>query len=85
MELERVIRTYTMEWTVRGILHPGSDVPGPDHNTGPREMAWILDTYRTLKGDQDINASACVTGKPLELNGIHGREDAVAKGIFYST
>ena len=50
-ELERIWRAYALEYAVRGFMSPMTDVPAPDMNSGPREMAWIMDTYRILKGD----------------------------------
>ena len=47
------------------FIGPGSDVPAPDMGTGPREMAWIKDTYTTMLNRDDMNGLACVTGKPL--------------------
>jgi len=83
-ELERVWRAFAYEYTRRGYITPMSDVAAPDMNSGPREMAWITDVYRGLKGDEDINANGVVTGKPLELGGIDGRTEATGLGMFYT-
>ncbi len=82
--LQRVTRRYTTELINKNFIGPGIDVPAPDYGTGAREMAWILDTYRTFKG-QDIDANACVTGKPVQLNGVRGRTEATGRGVFYAT
>ena len=61
---------------------PAQDVPAPDYGTGPQEMAWIKDTFEHLQPN-DINGSACVTGKPLEEGGIDGRQEATGLGVFF--
>ncbi|MCH8242382.1 MAG: Glu/Leu/Phe/Val dehydrogenase, partial [Planctomycetes bacterium] len=61
---------------------PAIDVPAPDYGTGPREMAWIADTYIAFKNDQ-IDALGCVTGKPVTSGGVRGRTEATGRGIFY--
>jgi len=81
-QLERITRRYTTELIKKNFIGPGIDVPAPDYGTGPREMAWILDTYMTFKGGE-IDAAGCVTGKPVNQNGIRGRNEATGRGVFY--
>ena len=67
----------------RDLIHPAQNVPAPDMGTGEREMAWIADQYRRM-ATTDINANACVTGKPLSSGGIHGRVEATGRGIQFA-
>ena len=81
-ELERITRRYTYELIKRNFIGSAIDVPAPDYGTGAREMAWIYDTYRTFSHGE-IDAAACVTGKPVNQSGIRGRNEATGRGVFY--
>jgi len=81
-QLEKITRRYTTELVRRNFIGPSIDVPAPDYGTGPREMSWIYDTYRSFHGD-NIDAAGCVTGKPVTQNGIRGRTEATGRGVFY--
>jgi glutamate dehydrogenase (NAD(P)+) len=80
--LERITRRYTYELVNRGMIGPGKDVPAPDYGTGPREMSWILDTYMSMNHGE-LDGIACVTGKPITMNGIRGRDEATGRGVYY--
>lgn len=82
-EMERITRKFAQELIKKDYISPSLNVPAPDMGTGTREMAWIADTYRMLH-PQDINAIACVTGKPASQGGIHGRVEATGRGVQYA-
>ena len=81
-ELERITRRFATELIKHDFLSPAENVPAPDMGTSPREMAWIADTYRTLRPN-DMNAIACVTGKPVAQGGLPGRLEATGRGVQY--
>lgn len=81
-ELQTITRRYTMELLKRNMIGPGIDVPAPDVNTSPREMSWIVDQYTKTFGYKDINAAAIVTGKPVHIGGINGRNSATGRGVW---
>jgi glutamate dehydrogenase (NAD(P)+) len=81
-ELEQVTRRYTAELIKKNFIGPGTDVPAPDYGTSSREMAWIADTYQAFNPGQ-IDALACVTGKPVSQSGVRGRVEATGRGVYY--
>ncbi len=79
---ERVTRRYTAELIRKNFIGPDIDVPAPDYGTGEREMGWIVDTYKNLKMNEG-DVYACVTGKPVSMQGIPGRKAATGRGVYY--
>jgi glutamate dehydrogenase (NAD(P)+) len=82
-EMEQITRRFAFELCKRDLINPSQNVPAPDMGTGEREMAWIVDQYRRMN-TTDINAAACVTGKPLNAGGIAGRVEATGRGVQYA-
>ncbi len=78
-ELERMTRRYTSE--IVNEIGPDSDIPAPDVNTNAQTMAWIFDTYSMNKGHSVLGI---VTGKPLDIGGSLGREEATGRGAFFT-
>jgi glutamate dehydrogenase (NAD(P)+) len=78
-ELERLTRAYTA--AMSDIFGVDKDIPAPDMNTGPQEMAWIVDEYSKIKGGF---TPGIVTGKPLFLGGSLGRVEATGRGVVVS-
>ena len=82
-DLELITRCFAAQMIKRDLIHPAQNVPAPDMGTGEREMAWIADQYSQMQ-PTDIDAKACVTGKPLTMGGIAGRTEATGRGIQYA-
>jgi len=80
--MERITRRFAFELIQKDYVNPATSVPAPDMGTGPREMAWIADTYMQHR-PEDINSLGCVTGKPVSLGGIPGRTEATGRGVVY--
>ncbi len=62
------------------VIGPSKDIPAPDVNTGPQEMAWIADEYALHAGQPE---PAVITGKPIELGGSLGRNAATGRGVAF--
>ncbi|MGA2935583.1 MAG: Glu/Leu/Phe/Val dehydrogenase [Syntrophobacteraceae bacterium] len=77
-EKERLARAYVR--ALARSLGVTKDVPAPDVYTTPQIMAWMMDEYETIVGE---NHPGVITGKPLALGGSKGRGDATARGGIY--
>jgi len=75
-EIERLTRAYAAR--IANEIGPYVDIPAPDVYTGPREMAWIMDTYSKIVG---APTPGVITGKPIELGGSLGRNEATGRGV----
>ena len=64
---------------MKDVIGPTTDIPAPDVNTNAKVMGWIMEEYSKYEGF----SPAIVTGKPLELFGSEGREEATGRGIMY--
>lgn len=80
MELERLSRAYMRSMV--NFVSPTRDIPAPDVNTNALIMAWMLDEYETIKRE---HCPGVITGKPIELGGSLGRDDATGRGAYLCT
>ena len=76
-ELETIARSFMGK--IEKVLGPQRDIPAPDVGTNAQTMAWMMDEYGKLHG----HTPACVTGKPISLEGSFGREAATGRGVAY--
>lgn len=79
-ELRKVTRRYISD--LGDLIGPYTDIPAPDVYTDARTMAWVYDTYSMMHPGR--NNLGVVTGKPLDLGGSHGREEATARGCLFA-
>lgn len=78
-ELEKITRGFID--AVHDMIGPDKDIPAPDMGTNAQVMAWALNQYEKFHGF----SPACITGKPLELHGSEGREEATGRGVTIVT
>jgi glutamate dehydrogenase (NAD(P)+) len=76
-ELQAITRSFLDK--IEKVLGPNRDIPAPDVNTNAQTMAWMMDEYGKLHG----HTPAICTGKPIELEGSYGREQATGRGCVY--
>ncbi|MBI2553111.1 MAG: glutamate dehydrogenase [Candidatus Rokubacteria bacterium] len=77
-ELERLTRRFIEQ--IHDIIGPQTDIPAPDMGTNAQVMAWIMDEYSKIHGF----SPAVVTGKPVDLFGSKGREEATGRGVVFA-
>ena len=76
-EKQKIARSFLGK--IEKLLGPQRDIPAPDVNTDAQTMAWMMDEYGKLNG----HTPACVTGKPIPLEGSYGREAATGRGVVF--
>ena len=74
-ELQKITRTFVDQ--IHDLVGPDTDIPAPDMGTNAEVMAWFMNQYSKYHGF----SPACVTGKPVELYGLPGREEATGRGV----
>jgi glutamate dehydrogenase (NAD(P)+) len=74
-EVQTIARSFMDK--IEKVLGPQRDIPAPDVGTNAQVMAWLMDEYGKLHG----HTPACVTGKPIALEGSFGREAATGRGV----
>ncbi|MBX3163199.1 MAG: Glu/Leu/Phe/Val dehydrogenase [Bacteroidetes bacterium] len=79
-ELERLSRAYAK--AMKDVIGINKDIPAPDMGTGGREMAWILDEFNKITGEDNPGV---ITGKPIALGGSLGRDAATGRGVMVNT
>lgn len=79
-ELRAITRRFTA--AIAPLIGPEQDIPAPDVGTNAAVMGWMMDTYSMLKGHC---VHGVVTGKPIELGGALGRNEATGRGVMFTT
>jgi glutamate dehydrogenase len=79
-ELERLARGYVRG--LRDFVGPEKDIPAPDVYTNPQIMAWMMDEFSRIQGH---NVPGVITGKPVQVFGSEGRDEATGNGLAFVT
>lgn len=79
-ELERLSRAYAK--SMKDVFGVNKDIPAPDMGTSGREMAWILDEFNKMTGE---DSPGVITGKPIAIGGSLGRDAATGRGVMINT
>src|ERR1044071_1203272 len=79
-ELERITRAYAV--SMKDVFGVNKDIPAPDMGTSGREMAWILDEFNKMMGE---DCPGVITGKPIAIGGSLGRDAATGRGVMINT
>ncbi len=74
-EVNRLTRAYVQH--IGMVLGINRDIPAPDMGTNAQTMAWMMDAY----GQRYGYTPGIVTGKPVELGGSYGRDQATGRGV----
>lgn len=78
LELERLSRGFVQ--ALYDVLGPETDIPAPDVYTNATVMGWMTNEYSRI---ERRHSPGTFTGKPVELGGSLGREDATGRGAYY--
>ena len=80
-ELRKITRRFISD--LGDNIGPHTDIPAPDLYTNSQTMAWIYDTYHMMHPGE--NNLPVVTGKPIEIGGSLGRQEATGRGVLFAT
>ena len=78
-DLRMITRRYIAD--LGDAIVPHTDIPAPDVNTSAETMAWVFDTYAMMHPGR--NNTPVVTGKPVEMGGSYGRNEATSRGCLF--
>jgi glutamate dehydrogenase (NAD(P)+) len=79
-ELRKITRRFIAD--LGDLIGPYTDIPAPDVYTNQQTMAWIYDTYDMMHPGR--NNAPVVTGKPVDIGGSQGRNEATARGCLFA-